>query len=251
MGLLGEVFDWFADDSNWMGPRGVWHQLGEHVRMSAVAVLAACLLALPVAVWLGHRRRFGVVAVNVSNVGRAIPSFAILVLGTQQFGLLEYPLIGSFTTFLALVALAVPPLVTNAYVAVAEVPEELRDAAVGMGMSDLEVLRRVELPMAAPLLMAGVRTAAVQVVATATIAAFVGADGLGRFIIDGRAVNDQAKIFAGALLVALLSLLTEGGLAIAQTLVTPRGLRHAVATGAEAAAQAAAPSQTPDGRGTL
>lgn len=251
MGLLGEVIDWFADGSNWSGPRGVWHQLAEHVRMSVVAVVAACLLALPVAVWLGHRRRFGVVAVNVSNVGRAIPSFAILVLGTQQFGLLEYPVIGSFTTFLALVALAVPPLVTNAYVAVAEVPEDLRDAAVGMGMSDLEVLRRVELPVAAPLLMAGVRTAAVQVVATATIAAFVGADGLGRFIIDGRAVNDQAKIFAGALLVALLSLLTEGGLAIAQSLVTPKGLRQTVATGAEAAAQAVAPTQAPDGRGTL
>ena len=97
---------------------------------------------------------------NVSNIGRAIPSFAILVLGTQQFGLLEYPIIGSFTTFIALVALAVPPLVTNAYVAVAEVPDEVRDAARGMGMSEGEILRRVELPMAAPLLMAGVRTAA-------------------------------------------------------------------------------------------
>src|SRR3546814_1507132 len=128
---------------------------------------------------------------------------------------------------LALVALAVPPLVTNSYVAVAQVPDDLRDAARGMGMTDVDVLRRVELPVAAPLLMAGVRTAAVQVVATATIAAFVGADGLGRFIIDGRAVNDQAEIFAGALLVALLSLLTDGGLAVVQSLITPRGLRDA------------------------
>ncbi|MET0727739.1 MAG: ABC transporter permease [Acidimicrobiales bacterium] len=252
MDLLNEVVDWFSDSGNWEGPRGVPQQLYEHVRMSAVAMVAACLLALPAAVWLGHRRRFGTIAVNVSNVGRAIPSFAILVIGTERFGLLEYPVIGSFTTFLALIALAVPPLVTNGYVAVAEVPDDLRDAAHGMGMSDLGVLRRVELPVAAPLLMAGVRTAAVQVVATATIAAFVGAEGLGRFIIDGRAVNDQAEIFAGALLVALLSLLTEGGLAIAQSLVTPRGLRQArVPTGAEAAALAAAPDPTPDGRGTL
>jgi osmoprotectant transport system permease protein len=252
MGFLGEVIDWFSDEGNWSGSRGVLHHLVEHIRMAGVATIAACLLALPLAVWLGHKRRFGTVAVNVSNVGRAIPSFAILVIGTEQFGLLEYPVLGSFTTFLALLALAIPPLVTNAYVAVAEVPDDLRDAAKGMGMSDVDVLRRVELPVAAPLLMAGVRTAAVQVVATATIAAFVGADGLGRFIIDGRAVNDQAEIFAGALLVALLSLATEGGLALVQSLVTPRGLRYAdVPTGAEAAAIAAVPHPTPDGRGTL
>jgi osmoprotectant transport system permease protein len=249
MGLLGEVVDWFGDSGNWTGSRGVVHQLYEHVRMSGVAIVASCVIALPVAVWLGHQRRFGTIAVNVSNVGRAIPSFAILVIGTQQVGLLEYPVMGSFTTFVALLALAVPPLVTNAYVAVAEVPDDMRDAARGMGMSDLGVLRRVELPMAAPLLMAGVRTASVQVVATATIAAFVGADGLGRFIIDGRAINDQAEIFAGALLVALLSLLTEGGLALTQALVTPRGLRQAAtAPGAEAAAFAVAPVPIPDGR---
>jgi osmoprotectant transport system permease protein len=252
MDLLREVVDWFADDGNWTGRRGVLHHLVEHVRMAGVATLAACLLALPPAIWLGHKRRFGSVAVNVSNVGRAIPSFAILVIGSEQVGLLEVPVIGSVTTFVALLALAIPPLVTNAYVAVAEVPDDLRDAAHGMGLSDLGVLRRVELPVASPLLMAGVRTAAVQVVATTTIAAFVGAGGLGRFIIDGRAINDQAQIFAGALLVALLSLGTEGGLALVQALVTPRGLRHAeVPTGAEAAAIAAAPDPAPDGRGTL
>ena len=252
MSFVHEVLKWFGDGGNWTGRRGVIHQLFEHVRMSGVAIVAASVLALPPAIWLGHRRRFGTVAVNVSNIGRALPSFAILVIGTQQLGLLEYPVLGSFTTFIALVALAVPPLVTNAYVAVAEVPDDIRDAARGMGMSELEMVRRVELPVAAPLLMAGVRTATVQVVATATIAAFVGADGLGRFIIDGRAVNDQAEIFAGALLVALLSLLTEGGLALVQSLVTPRGLRYAdVPTGAEAAAFAVAAAPTPDGRGTL
>ena len=252
MNLIDEVVAWFSDDSNWTGRRGVLAQVAEHTRMSGVAMVAACVLGLPVAIWLGHKRRFGTVAVNVSNIGRAIPSFAILVIGTERFGLLEYPIIGSFTTFIALVALAVPPLVTNAYVAVAEVSDDLRDAARGMGMSEVDVLRRVELPVATPLLMAGVRTAAVQVVATATIAAFVGAGGLGRFIIDGRAVNDQAQIFAGALLVALLSLATEGGLALVQSLVTPRGLRYAdLPTGAEAATLVAVQDPTPDGRGTL
>lgn len=244
MSLVGEVIDWFADPASWQGRRGIIHQLFEHVRMSGVAILAACALALPPALWLGHKRRFGAVAMNVSNVGRAIPSFAILVLGTELLGLLEYPVVGSVTAFIALVALAVPPLVTNAYVAVAEVDDDLRDAGAGMGMTDLQVLRRVELPVAAPLVMAGVRTAAVQVVATATIAAFVGADGLGRFIIDGRAVNDQVRIFAGALLVAGLSLLTEGGLALLQSVVTPRGLRAGgVVTGADGAAITAAPTR--------
>jgi osmoprotectant transport system permease protein len=249
--LLREVADWFSNRAHWQGDGGIPHQLLEHVRMALVATVAACAVALPPAVWFGHRRRFGTLAVNISNVGRAIPSFAILVIGTQAFGLLTLPVIGSFTTFLALFALAVPPLVVNGYVAIAEVPDELRDAAVGMGMSDTEVLRRVELPVAIPLVMAGVRTAAVAVVATATIAAFVGADGLGRFIIDGRSINDQAEIFAGALLVALLSLATEAGLALVQAAVTPRGLRHSkVPTGAEAVAVAAAPTTTPDGRGT-
>jgi osmoprotectant transport system permease protein len=244
--LLGEVLDWFADGDHWSGQRGVPRRLFEHVQMSGVAVVAACVVALPGAVWLGHKRRFGTVAVNLSNVGRAIPSFAILVIATQEFGLVEYPVMGSFTTFIALLALAIPPLVTNAYVAVAEVPEDLRDSARGMGMSEVEVLRRVELPVAAPLLMAGVRTAAVQVVATATVAAFVGGGGLGRFIIDGVATRNQAQIFAGALLVALLSVATEGGLALVQTLVTPEGLKYAeVPTGAEAAARAVAPRATP------
>lgn len=251
MSLLQEVVDWFSDPDSWQGRRGAIHQLSEHVRMSGVATLAACALSLPLAVWLGHRRRFGSLAVNVSNVGRAVPSVALLVLGNQAFGLREYPLIGSFATFLALLALAIPPIVTNAYVAVAEVPDEVRDAARGMGMSDLDVLRRVELPLAVPLLLAGVRTAAVQVVATATIAAFVGADGLGRFIIDGYATRDYAEVFAGATLVAALSLVTEVVLALVQSALTPRGLREAdVPTGAEAAALAVV-AEPPDGRGSL
>lgn len=252
MSLLADVIEWFGDGGNWSGRRGIVHRLYEHAQMSGVAMVAACLLALPPAVWLGHRRRFGAAAVNLSNIGRALPSFAILVLGAQQWGLLTYPVIGSFTTFVALVALAVPPMVTNAYVAVAEVTDDLRDTARGMGMTELQILRRAELPVAAPLIMAGVRTAAVAVVATATIAALVGAGGLGRFIIDGFATRNRPQIFAGALLVALLSLLVEAALALVQRFVTPRGLREADApTGVEAAARAAAAQPIPDGRGIL
>ena len=238
MDFLSDVFKWFNDPSHWRGHTGIPNRLFEHLQYSVAAILASLVLAVPLAAWLGHKRRFGTVAVNVSNLGRAIPSFAILVLGTQQFGLLELPLIGSFTTFVALVALAVPPLVTNAYVAVAEVPDDVRDSARGMGMSEIQVLLRVELPMAVPLLMAGVRTASVQVVATATIAAFVGAGGLGRYIIDGRAIFDNTQIFAGATLVALLSLATEVALGGAQRWLTPRGMRAEVVS-ARAAAVAA------------
>jgi osmoprotectant transport system permease protein len=230
MNFLHDVATWFNDPSHWRGDPGIPNRLLEHIQYSICAIVAAIIIAMPVAVWLGHRRQFGTIAVNVTNVGRAIPSFAILVLGTQAFGLLELPVIGSFTTFVALVALAVPPLMTNSYVAVAEVPDEIRDAARGVGMSEIGMLRRVELPVAVPLLMAGVRTASVQVVATATIAAFVGAGGLGRYIIDGRATFDNTEIFAGALLVAVLSLATEVSLGFVQRALTPRGLRAELVT---------------------
>ncbi len=250
MDFLGDVFNWFTDPDNWEGSRGIPVRLGEHLQMALAAMVAACLLALPPALWLGHKRRFGSAAINISNVGRAVPSFAILFIGVELFGLREWPLIGSLTTWIALVALAVPPLVTNGYTAVAEVPDDIRDSASGMGMSGIQVLRRVELPIAVPLVMAGVRTAAVQVVATATIAAVVGAGGLGRFIIDGNAVGaggqsggypGQVVVFGGAVLVAALSLATEVVLALAQRLLTPKGLRDSdeVATGEEAAAIAA------------
>ncbi len=250
MNFLGDVFDWFTDPDNWEGSRGIPTRIGEHLQMSVAAMVAACIIALPLSLWLGHKRRFGAPAINVSNVGRAVPSFAILFIGVELFGLRELPLIGSLTTWIALMALAVPPLVTNGYTAVAEVPDEIRDSARGMGMSDAQVLRRVELPIAVPLIMAGVRTAAVQVVATATIAAVVGAGGLGRFIIDGNAVGaggqsaghpGQVVVFGGAVLVAALSLATEGVLALVQRLLTPKGLRGSdeIATGQEAAAIAA------------
>lgn len=252
MSLLSDVITWFNDPAHWRGDRGVPNRVFEHVQISVVAIVASLIIALPIAVWLGHKQRFGTVAVNVSNVGRAIPSFAILVLATQQFGLLEYPIIGSFTTFLALVALAVPPLVTNGYTAVAQVPDDVRDAAKGMGLSGGQVLRRVELPMAVPLLMAGVRTASVQVVATATIAAFVGVGGLGRYIIDGRSLptpaEQNATIFAGALLVALLSLATELSLSALQRWFTPKGL-HSDVLSARAAALVATP--IPEGKASL
>ncbi len=220
MNFFGEVFDWFTTAANWEGGNGIPHRLWQHVTMSLVATLVAATLALPLGLWLGHRGRGGFLAISLSNVGRAVPSFAILVLAVQLFG------IGATPAFVALVALAIPPIVTNAYVGVREVDPDVRESARGMGMTGRQVLRRVELPLAAPLIMAGIRTAAVQVVATATLAAVVAWGGLGRYIVDGLAQRDFVEVFAGAVLVALLSVATELLLAGVQRLVVPGGLRR-------------------------
>jgi osmoprotectant transport system permease protein len=186
--------------------------------MSGAVVVAALLIALPVGLVLGHLHRGGFVAVNLANIGRAVPSFALLVLAYFVFGL------GPEPAFVALVALAVPPIVTNTYVGVAEVDPDTREVAIAMGMTGGQVLRRVELPLALPLVMAGVRTAGVQVVATATLAAVIAWGGLGRYIIDGFAQQDLVKVFAGAVLVATLSILVEVALAGLQRWAVSPGL---------------------------
>jgi osmoprotectant transport system permease protein len=218
--FLSHVVSWFTNSAHWHGTNGIPHRVEEHIVLSALAVGAALLVAVPPSLVLGHLRRFGALAVNVSNIGRAIPSFAILVLGVQVVG------IGTEPAFIALFVLAIPPLVTNSYVGMAEVDPEIRESARGMGMTGWQSMRRVELPIALPVVLAGVRTAAVQVVATATLAAVVAWGGLGRYIIDGLAQRDSVQVFAGALLVAVLSILTELALAFLQRLVVSAGLTH-------------------------
>jgi osmoprotectant transport system permease protein len=220
MNFLGDVVRWFTTGSHWQGTNGIPHRVEEHVVMSALVVVAALVFALPPSLALGHVRKFGALAVNLSNVGRAIPSFAVLVLSVQIVG------IGAEPAFIALFVLAVPPLVTNAYVGIAGVDEEVRESARGMGMTGWQSLTRVELPVALPVILAGVRTAAVQVVATASLAALVAWGGLGRYIIDGLAQRDFVQVFAGAVLVAVLSIITELALALLQRLVVSAGLTH-------------------------
>lgn len=228
MGVIGDAIAYLRLRDHWWGPAGFLHRLAEHAEMSFAALLCAAVLVVPAAMWLGHRRRGGLVAINMANVGRAVPSFAILVVGTQLAGLQDVPVIGSWFVFAALIVLAVPPMVTNAYVAVSGVPDELRDAARGTGLSEGQILWRVEVPVALPLVMAGVRTAAVQVVATATIAAVVGAGGLGRYIVDGVALGQagSTEVVVGAVLVALFAMATEVVFALFERAVTPRGLRR-------------------------
>ena len=225
MSIAGDVVEWFTTAEHWRGDFGVPHRLTEHALMSGATVLTALVIALPLGLWLGHRGRGGAIAINVSNVGRAIPSLAILALAQQAIGLSGWPGFGARPAFVALLALAIPPLVTNAYVGMRGVDRDVVEAARGMGMTGRELLWRVELPIALPLVMAGVRTAAVQVVATATLAAVTAWGGLGRFIVDGFAQQDNAQIVAGALLVGLMALATELGLALVQRKVVSEGLR--------------------------
>jgi len=219
MSLLKQVWRWFGDPAHWSGSNGVPARLAEHLQISAESVVIGAAIALPVGILLGHYGRFGNLAINISNTGRAIPSFGLLVVAFQIFGLGEGPII------LALTALAIPPMVTNSYVGLREVDPDVKDAARGMGYRDLAQLVRVELPLAVPLIMAGIRTSAVQVVATATLAALVAGGGLGRYIVDGYATQKYDVMVVGAVLVAALALATEVSLWGLQQLLVPRGIR--------------------------
>ncbi|NDK25504.1 ABC transporter permease [Streptomyces sp. TR1341] len=214
MSTLTATWDWLADPAHWSGDNGVWHRLLQHFLLTVVCLLLSCLIALPVALVLGHLGRGGALAVNISNVGRAVPTFAVLVL------LLLTPVgnWGEGPTVVALVLFAVPPLLTNAYVGMREVDRGVVQAARGMGMTGRQLMFHVELPLSLPLLMNGVRIAAVQLVATATIAALAGGGGLGRIITAGFNLASTPQVVAGALLVAVFALLVEGGFEIAERL---------------------------------
>ncbi|MCW2709787.1 MAG: transporter permease [Frankiales bacterium] len=217
MSLVADTAQWLLDGSHWSGPEGVPHRLLVHLGISAAAVGLAALIALPPAVLLGHARsRWGNVLVAVSNVTRALPVFGVLIiLASTSLGL------STRSTVLALTLFAIPPLLTNAFLGVRDVDTDVVEAARGNGMSGLQVLRSVELPLALPLIAAGFRTSAVQVVATATLAAYVGGGGLGQFINEGFARGDQPETAAGGVLVALLALLVEVVLALVQRRVQP------------------------------
>ena len=177
---------------------------------------------------VGHLRRGGGIAVNIANVGRALPALALLYLAVRWVGVGKpeglLRIVQSVPAFIAMVALAVPPMVANAYVGVSSIDDDVRQSARGMGMSGRQVLTRVEIPLAMPLIWAGIRTATVAVVATATLAAYVDSGGFGRYIVDGFAVQDQVKVFAGGLLVALLAVGLELTLAGIQRRVVSPGL---------------------------
>lgn len=226
MEFLGEVAAWFADPASWEGRNSIPLRLWEHVSLSATALAMGMLIALPIGLAIGHSGRGARAAVAITNIGRAIPSLGWLGMVLPiTLVLFERGGLGFLPALIALVALAIPPIVTNTYAGLREVDRELIDAARGMGMRESRILAAVEVPIALPVILAGIRSSAVQVVATATLAAVVAGGTLGDFILQGIFVRDLPRVFGAALMVAALALATEGLFALLQRLATSPGLR--------------------------
>jgi len=213
---ISDTWDWLTDSDNWSGTNGIPNRLWEHIQYSAISVAIAALVALPIGLVIGHVRRGASVAVAISGVPRAIPTLGVLVLLFRLAPVELWPAI------VALVVLAIPPILANTVVGIEGVDPAVRDAAEGMGMRASGVLFGVEVPLGLPLVVSGIRSATSQVIATATIVAYGGLGGLGRFIIDGYSTSDYGEVWGGALLVAALALAAEGVLAYLQQ----RATRH-------------------------
>jgi osmoprotectant transport system permease protein len=209
------------------------HLTLETLKVGAIGVGISLTIALPLGIWLGHIHRGSFLAINAGNLGRALPSLAVLAIGDAFLGL------GLAVVEVALVILAVPPIVTNAYLAIDGVDPELVDAARGMGMSEWTILRRVELPLAIPLSFAGIRTASVFVISTTTIAALAGFSGSLGDVIANETSYHFSGVLGGAICVAALALGVDGALAVLQRLLTPRGLRLGKSAGKHRLADAA------------
>lgn len=218
--VVEEAAVWLNDPANWTGPNGILALTGEHLLMTLIAVVAACALALPLGIWLGYSGRGAVATVVAANTSRALPTLALLTLfAASAIGF------GNTATVLAVTVFAIPPILTNAYAGVRDVDPDVRDAALGMGMGRRKILTAVSIPLALPLIGAGLRTSAVQVVATIPLAALVGGGGLGVIIVSGIATQRYGKALAGALLVAVVSLGLEAVLALVQRVATPAPMR--------------------------
>jgi osmoprotectant transport system permease protein len=225
LGDFGDAIDFIFDERP--SPAGgtevgglaeMWELMWPHLRLSLVSMGIACASSIPLGLWLGHIRKGGFLAINASNVGRAVPTLALIAFFVAFLG------VGESNLVLALVLLAIPPILTNAYTGVTQVDPDTVDAARGMGMTGAQIVRRVELPLALPLIFGGIRISAVNVVATATIAPLAGVVTLGDPIINVNTYGDEGRL-AAAIVVALLAVVTEVSLAALQRGVTPRGLK--------------------------
>jgi osmoprotectant transport system permease protein len=197
--LFKNLADWLTSGASWSGSDGITHRLAEHLQYSLLATLIAAAIGLPIGLLIGHTGKGAFLAINLSSFGRALPTVGLVVLVFLAGGLSMLPV------YVALVALAVPAIVTNTYAGMTAVDPDVRDAARGQGMRGHQVLFQVELPLALPLIMTGLRLALIQVVATATIAAYVSFGGLGRYVFDGLAQRDLVQVLGGAVLVAVVA----------------------------------------------
>lgn len=213
--MIPDMLTYLGTASNWIGEGGIVLRLGEHLWYSLLAVLAALVVAFPLGLFIGHTGRGKLVLVSLSNVLRALPSLGIMTLLVLLMGL------GLFPPLLALTLIAIPPILAGVYAGVANVDPLVVDSARAMGMKDSRIILQVELPLALPLVLGGLRGALLQVIATATIAAYVNLGGLGRYIFDGLALYDYGQVMVGAVLVTGLALLVDGLMALVLRWVSP------------------------------
>lgn len=220
MNQLMEALAWLADPAHWGGADGIPARVGEHLGYTFLAVLLAAAVALPAGLWIGHTGRGRLLVVGAASAARAVPTLGLITLLALLWGIcLTAPMV-------SFVVLAVPSLLAGAYAGVGAVDPVVRDSARAVGMTPLQVLARVETPLALPMIWGGVRAAALQVVATATLAAYVGSGGLGRYLFRGLKTQDYPQMLAAALLVILLAVALEGILGFAQRFAVPRALRR-------------------------
>jgi osmoprotectant transport system permease protein len=220
MSFFSFAWNWLKQPQQWHGSGGIPVRILEQVGYTALALLVAALIAIPLGILIGHTGRGALLVVNVANAWRAIPTLALLVLLTIWLGF------SVLAWLVPLVVLGIPPILVNVYEGVAGVDAELKDAARGMGMTPWQQVRKVEVPVAMPLIVLGVRTGAIFVVATATIAAYIGLGGLGRYIIDGLATQNYGEVAGGALFVVLLALAVQALFVVVRRAAVPKGLRQ-------------------------
>ncbi|MEX5302000.1 ABC transporter permease [Kocuria sabuli] len=221
MSLFGTALSWLTDPENWSGAAGIPARLLEHLTYSGLTLAVALAVAVPLGLWVGHTGRGSGLVVGLAGALRALPTLGLLTLFTLLLGL------GLVPPIIALVLLAIPPILSGAYAGIANVSPALKDAGAAMGMTGWQVLARVELPNALPVILGGIRNAALQVVATVTVVAYINLGGLGRYLIDGLAVRDYSRMLGSVVLVAVLALAVDAVLALAQRLSTSPGLRLA------------------------
>jgi osmoprotectant transport system permease protein len=227
MSLIQDTIAWLTDPANWSGPGSIPVRLGEHLSISAASLVIALAIALPIGLYIGHTGRGTRLAINSANVWRALPSIALMAIVLPitaaidpQAGFKIYPVV------IAMVVLAVPPILVNSYAGVSNVDRDVVESGRGQGMSEGQVLRKIEVPLAMPVIVTGIRSGAVQILATATLGAIFGFGGLGRYLVDGFSQGDDGQVWGGVLLVSGLVIATDLLFAVLQRALTPRGIKR-------------------------
>jgi len=224
--FLSYAWDWLKQPAQWHGPDGIPIRILEQLYYTGLSLLIAALIAIPLGILIGHTGRGAALVVNLANAWRAIPTLGLLTLLAVTIGFSAVAWVSALAWLIPLVVLGIPPILVNTYEGVAGVDPELKDAARGMGMTSWQQVRKVEVPVATPLMVLGLRTGAIFVVATATIAAYIGLGGLGRYIIDGLATDNYGEVAGGALFVVVLALAVQAVFVGVRRLAVPAGLRQ-------------------------